>query len=214
MRMREPPRPNLAPHVARRARPRITGMALLRFVVLGISLAAFTVGLSVAFLFGFASAPIASGALFLFFGIPTAWGWSVLLDDVRARLRPPPPGDPAALPPAFHTLAPELQALVRHTRSLRAVVQDPELEPAAVIGVAFEWLTAVSEVRGEDRYVLVERHLDAASVRPHVLALNDAEDPRGNAADLFDRFVVVLIGAQPDPYRGGLRRAVRDPSTR
>jgi hypothetical protein len=85
------------------------------------------------------------------------------------------------------------------------VIEDPELDPTAVAGIMFEWLTAVSEVRDDDRYVLVERHLDPASVRPHVLAAHDADDPRGCAVELLDRFVVVLVGARPDPYRGGLR---------
>ena len=134
-------------------------------------------------------------------------GWLGLVQSVRARLRAHDLSEVEALPEAVHLLSPQLQRLVRHTRTVRASMQDPELAASDALRDAFEWITAVAEVQGEDREVLTDRGLSAAALRAEIVALDEAADPRTAVVDLLARFEATLLDAGGDPFRGTARRS-------
>lgn len=134
-------------------------------------------------------------------------GWHALAQSVRARLTRPDLSESEALPEAYHALSPQLQRLVRHTRTVRAGIADLELDKAAVLRDVFEWVSAVAEIDGSDRETLVDRGLSAGALRAEVVALHERRDPRSQATDLLARFEDVLLETGGDPFRGvGSRR--------
>lgn len=175
-------------------------------VLLALTSGAWLVGAIAAFVALTSGGSILPMLAIAFTGFLLGKGWLGLAQSVRARLRSPDLSEVEALPEAVHLLSPSLQGLVRDTRTVHASVQDPELEPAAIVRDAFDWITAVAQVQGTDRDTLADRGISAAALRSEVVALAEAEDPRPGVVDLLARVERALLDTAGDPFRGGRRR--------
>ena len=134
-------------------------------------------------------------------GVLLGRGWVALAQSVWGRLRRYDLSEAEALPDGLARLSPPLQRLLRHTRTLRAVLQDPELSDAQVLRELYDWLTSLAELDGEDAEHLTERKLDAASIRPQILAMERTRDAGPRGADLLQRFEERLLDHDHDPFR-------------
>jgi hypothetical protein len=155
-------------------------------------------------------------------GVLLGRGWVGMAQTIRGRLRRRDLDDLAALPPVFHALSPALQRLVRHTRGLRIVIQDPELPLPELDRELFMWISDMAALPPEDRRVLAELGLVPSQLREELVASRQQEDriraplgPRRRAGTmdhrqralaLLDRFEHEVLRPPADPFRGGRAR--------
>ncbi len=128
-------------------------------------------------------------------------GWVALVQSVHGRLRRYDLSDAEALPDGAQRLSPPLQRLLRHTRTVQAVLRDPELTDTAVRRELYDWLTSLAELDGDDAEHLADRKLDAASIRPQILAMERTREAGPHGADLLLRFEARLLDHDHDPFR-------------
>lgn len=134
-------------------------------------------------------------------GVLIGRGWVALVQSIRGRLRRYDLSASEALPDAVGRLSLPLQRLLRHTRTVRAVIADADLSHAKVLRELYDWLTSLVELDADDAEYLGERKLDAASIRPQVLAMGKVPDAGARAADLLERFEARLLDHDHDPFR-------------
>jgi hypothetical protein len=196
---------------------------LLTTVVLGTITAVWLVGM----LFSLVLLVLGQGGLwsalaFAGTGVLLGRGWVGMAQTIRGRLRRRDLADTAALPPVFYALSPALQRLVRHTRGLRIVIQDPELPLPELDRELFVWITDLAALPPEDRRVLTELGIVPSQLREELVASRHQEDRvraplgprrlagsidhRQRALALLDRFEHEVLQPPADPFRGGRAR--------
>lgn len=153
-------------------------------------------------------------------GVLLGRGWVGMVQTIRSRLRRRDLEDPAALPPAFWSLSPALQRLVRHTRSLMIVAHDPDLPLPELDREMFEWISIIAKLPPDDRRMLEERGLVPVRLREDLVRSRWQEDrarrrrllPRARlygqahrqrAQAMLAQLEHEVLRGSGDPFRGG-----------
>lgn len=210
--------------------PRLTpGFAVgwaLTLGVLGTITAVWLVGMVTTLVLMFMGHGGAGAAVaFAATGVLLGRGWVGMVQTIRSRLRRRDLEDLAALPPSFSTLSPALQRLVRHTRSLRIVVHDPELPLPELDREMFDWISVIAGLPPEDRLQLEERGLVPSLLREELVHSRWLEDQtrrdplrlrrarrapgqghRERALRVLERLEHEVLRPPGDPFRGAGRR--------
>lgn len=192
---------------------------LLSLVALGLLSAVWLVGMiATTLLLVLGQGKLGPVVVFGITGVVVGRGWVGIVQTLRGRLRRPDLGEPAALPDAFWALSPGLRRLVRHARSLRIVLDDPELSTPELDREMFEWIASMARLPAPDREWLAERGIDSDELRVELVQSRwsadrarrwaahrprwQAPDHRTRALAMLERFELRVLGRGGDPFRG------------
>lgn len=218
-----PPSPRPAPEAERWRPLRLSpGFAVgwaLSLVALGLFTAIWLVGMVATTVFLIlGQGTLGPVLIFGVTGVLLSRGWAGMVQTIRGRLRTPDLTDLTALPDAFWALSPELRRLVRHARSLRVALDDPDLGAPQIDREMFEWIASMARLPAPDRDWLAERGIDSDGLRVELVNSRWSADraPRwadrrpgwqrpdhlSRAVAMLERFEQRVLSRGGDPFRG------------